>query len=108
MTVDQGVLNPDATSHIGDIVQVTPGIPFFVVNGGRHGSVLHGQADGHHLHDTRGTKRVTTHRLDRRDGYIFGLSAECQLDRGGFGDVVIDHRVAVGADVVNITGTQAR
>src|SRR3972149_2937194 len=106
--VREGGLDLQLPRRVRDIVEVALGVRRGVVNGRGQHAVVEREGSKDSLYAASGTEEVPCHALGRAYGELFGVLSEDRLYGHGLVEVVIIGRRAVGVDVADVLGVEAR
>src|SRR5262245_54644357 len=104
--MNEDISNSPLPRNIRNVVKITRWIIYSIVDRRWHYSVANCEASCDHLNRAAGCKRLTTHRLEGRDRNIPGVLTKGSLYPGGLRGVIVNHRIAMRTDVVDIAWYQ--
>src|ERR1700722_13557153 len=99
--------DPQGARLIGDVIEVTFGIRFVVIRGGRQNAVMQREYGGNGLERAGGAEGVAVHRFRGADADFVGVCAEDIADGTAFHWIVAGGAGAVGVDVADVLGGEA-
>jgi hypothetical protein len=108
MCVDHGMSNAPSAGSCSNVIEIADWVWLFTIYGRKDRGIAEDQASGDSLNSAGCSKSMAAHGFNRRYRNAPGVRTERGLYRGCLCGIIVDHRISVRADIVDICRTEIR